>query len=113
MNQKILCLTDVSFSDYVLGLDSIESNKLFLIDFWAEWCNPCIKMSGIIEDIASEFVNKLTVVKLNVDNNPVITKKYNIRSIPTLLLIRKGVVLSTSIGVVSKQKLKVFIDTYL
>lgn len=113
MNQMILCLTDVNFADYVLNSDSIKNNKLFLIDFWAEWCNPCVRMSSIIEELSIEFVNKLTIAKLNIDNNPIITKRYNIRSIPTLLLIRKGIVLSTSIGMVSKQNLQNFINSYL
>lgn len=113
MNSKILCLTDINFADYVLNPDNIKNNTLFLIDFWAEWCNPCIRMSSIIEELSVEFDNKLTVAKLNIDDNPVITKKYNIRSIPTLLLIREGIVLSTSIGMVSKEKLQNFINLYL
>lgn len=110
MNQTILYVTDENFSNYVLDSATFKNNELFLIDFWAEWCIPCQKMSSIIEEIAIEFDNKLKVAKLNIDNNPVITKKYNIKSIPTLLLIRKGVVLSSLVGLVSKQKLTEFIN---
>lgn len=113
MNQVILCLTDSNFSDCVLDSISLENNELFLIDFWAEWCFPCKRITSIIEEIAIEFDNKLKVAKLNIDDNPIITKKYNIKSIPTLLLIRKGIVLSTSVGLVSKQQLKEFISKYI
>lgn len=113
MNQTILCLTDDNFSEYVLNPVSVENNELFLIDFWANWCNPCKIIAPIIEEIAIELHDKLKVAKLNIDDNPVITKNYNIRSIPTLLLIRKGMVLSTQIGVISSKKLKEFISTYI
>lgn len=113
MNQKILCLNDANFSDHVLDIVNIKNNELFLIDFWADWCNPCKMIAPIIEEIASEFIDKLKVFKLDIDKNPIIIKKYNIKSIPTLLLIRKGVVLSTKIGLVSKETLREFINTYI
>lgn len=113
MKQTILCLTDSNFSSCVLRASDFKNNELFLIDFWAEWCIPCKKMSSILEEIAIEFNNKLKIAKLNIDDNPIVTKKYNIRSIPTFLLIRKGVVLSTLVGMVSNKKLKEFISTYL
>lgn len=113
MNQTILCLTDDNFSDYVLNPVSIKNNELFLIDFWADWCNPCKMLSPIVEEIALEFNDRLKVAKLNIDSNPIVTKNYNIRSIPTLLLIRKGIVLSTQLGLVSIKQLKEFINTYI
>lgn len=113
MNQTILCLTDSNFSDHVLSPVSIENNTLFLIDFWAGWCSPCKVISPIINDIAFNFDDKLKVAKLNIDENPITTKTYNIKSIPTLLLIRRGVVLSTKIGVVSKKNLEEFVNTYI
>lgn len=113
MNQTILCLTDANFEDQVLSLTHIENNELFLIDFWADWCNPCKMLAPIVEEIAVCFHDRLKVAKLNIDSNPIVTNKYNIRSVPTLLLIRKGVVLSTQIGLLSRKKLKEFINTYI
>lgn len=113
MSQLILCVTDSNFENIVLHPVYPKDSELFLVDFWAEWCAPCRTMSSIIEDIAIEFNKKLTVAKLNIDDNPTITKKYNIRSIPTLLLIQKGVVLSTLVGVASNKKLREFVSTYL
>lgn len=113
MNQLILCLTDTNFSDYVLNPASIKNNELFLIDFWASWCHPCKTIAPIIEDIAIEFKDKIKVAKLDIDSNPITTKNYNIKSIPTLLLIRNGKILSTKIGILSKKELMEFIETYV
>lgn len=113
MNQNILCLTDKNFKECILNDVSIENNELFLVDFWADWCNPCKMIEPIINEIAIEFQGKLKVAKLNIDNNPIVTKNYNIKSIPTMLIIRKGIVLSTKIGLVSAKQLKEFINTYI
>lgn len=113
MDQPILCLTDSNFSDHVSDPINIENNVLFLVDFWADWCNPCKIIAPIIEEIANEFNDKIKVIKLNIDSNPITTKHYGIKSIPTLLLIKKGVVLSTQVGLISKNQLRDFINTYL
>ncbi|WP_159715060.1 thioredoxin [Blochmannia endosymbiont of Camponotus nipponensis] len=111
MSRIIVQLTDSNFKEIVLNSVNQES-KLFLVDFWAEWCNPCKVMIPILEDIAVEFDDILKVAKLNIDENPVTTKNYGIRSIPTLLLIRHGTVLSTKVGLLSKQKLQEFLKMY-
>lgn len=113
MSKTILCLTDSNFSENVSNASVIKNNVLFLIDFWAEWCNPCRMIAPILEEISVEFNDRIKVAKLNIDNNPIITNKYNIKSIPTLLLIKNNRVLSTKVGLISKQQLKDFIDTYL
>lgn len=112
MNQIINNFTDSNFQEEICNSNN-KKNELFLIDFWAEWCNPCKAISSILEDIAIEYNNKLKIVKINIDKNPIITKTYNIRSIPTLLLIKNGTVLSTKIGLLSKQQLQEFLKAHL
>ncbi|URJ33225.1 thioredoxin [Candidatus Blochmannia vicinus] len=108
----IIHLTDSDFKEKVLNSIN-QDNKPFLIDFWAEWCNPCKAMTPILEDIATEFHDKLKIAKLNIDKNPITTKNYGIRSIPTLLLMHHGKVLSTKIGLLSKQNLQEFLKKYI
>ncbi|ADV33963.1 thioredoxin [Candidatus Blochmanniella vafra str. BVAF] len=113
MSQNILCLTDDNFSEYFSDSVNVKNNFLFLIDFWAEWCNPCKMLAPILEEIAVEFRGKIKVAKLNIDSNPIVTKKYNIRSIPTLLLIKNDTIVATKVGLMSKQQLCDFINTYV
>ncbi|XOD70305.1 MAG: thioredoxin TrxA [Sodalis sp. (in: enterobacteria)] len=108
MNDKILCLSDNSFEK-----DILQNNGLFLVDFWAEWCTPCKLISVSLEEIADEFEDKLIIAKLNIDKNPKTTKKYGVRSIPTLLLFRNGEVVGTKVGMLSKEHLKEFFNTQL
>lgn len=112
MSQIIQNLTDSNFQNEVCNSNN-KKNELFLIDFWAEWCNPCTVIATILEEIAAEYNKKLKIAKLNIDENPIITKNYNIRSIPTLLLIKDGIVLSTKIGLLSKQQLQKFLNIYV
>lgn len=112
MSQIIQDLTDSNFQNEVCNSNN-KKNELFLIDFWAEWCNPCTIIAAILKEIAIEYNDKLKIAKLNIDANPIITKTYGIRSIPTLLLIKNGTVLSTKIGLLSKQQLQKFLDTYV
>lgn len=111
MNQIIKNLTDSDFKNEICSTNN--KNEIFLIDFWAKWCNPCVTMTTILEEIAVEYKNKLKIVKINIDENPITTKTYNIRSIPTLLLIQNNTLLSTKIGLLSKQQLQKFINTYV
>lgn len=112
MNQIIAHLTDSNFKEKVLHFTN-QKNNLFLVDFWAEWCNPCKAMTPILEDIAVEFNDTLKVAKLNIDENPITTKNYGIKSIPTLILIRNGTTLSTKIGLLSKQELQEFLKMHI
>src|SRR5688572_23190605 len=77
--------TDANFKSKVLS-----SNQLSVVDFWAPWCGPCRAMGPVIEDLAKEYNGKVNIGKLNVDDNPNVSYKYNIRSIPTLLFIKDG-----------------------
>ena len=85
--------TDADFEEKVL-----KSDKPVLVDFWAAWCGPCRQIAPSLEAIASEHSEKLTVVKLNIDENPAIAAKYGIMSIPTMNVYRNGEVVKTIVG---------------
>ena len=90
-------LTDANFQETVLS-----SDKVTVIDFWAEWCGPCRAVAPVIEELAIEYEGQAIVGKVNVDNNPGISAKYGIRNIPTLLFIKNGEVVDKQVGAVPK-----------
>ncbi len=97
---KPIEITDNNFESEVL-----KSDLPVLIDFWAVWCGPCKIIAPVVEEIANEYDGKLKVGKLDVDNNQQTSVKYGIRSIPTLLLFKDGVVVDTIIGAVPKSQI--------
>lgn len=105
---KLLQVTDNSFEQEVL-----KSSKPVLVDFWAERCNPCKMIAPVLEELSGSYEGKLTIAKLNVDENHDITVRYGILSIPTLLLFKEGEVIATKIGAASKSQLMAFIDSHL
>lgn len=108
MSDKIVHLTDNSFDSNVL-----KAEGSILVDFWAEWCGPCKMIAPILDEIAEEFAGKLTITKLNIDQNPATAPKYGIRGIPTLLLFKNGEVAATKVGALSKGQLKDFLNANL
>jgi thioredoxin 1 len=103
-----LDVTDATFESEVLS-----SDKTILVDFWAEWCGPCRAVSPILDQIASEHSDKITVVKLNVDDNPQTAAKYQITSIPAMKVYRGGEVVKTVIGAKPKGALEQDLAAYL
>jgi thioredoxin 1 len=91
-------LTDENFKEAVLDKQGVA-----VVDFWAEWCGPCLMIGPVIEELANEYEGKVLVGKLNVDENPGISMKYGIRSIPTILVIKNGEVVDKLVGAASKQ----------
>ena len=101
----VIHITDASFATEVLNASSPV-----LVDFWAAWCGPCKMIAPILDEIADEYTGKLTIAKLNIDENPATAPKYGIRGIPTLLLFKNGEVAATKVGALSKTQLKEFLD---
>ena len=108
MSDNIVHTNDSSFE-----ADVLNSDKPALVDFWAEWCGPCKMIAPILEEAASEYVDKMSVVKLNVDESPNVAQKFGIRSIPTLMLFKDGAVQAQKLGAMSKSQLTEFLDTNL
>ncbi|ATF09607.1 thioredoxin TrxA [Candidatus Enterovibrio altilux] len=108
MNDKILQLTDDNFETNV-----INATGPLLVDFWAEWCGPCKMIAPILDEISEEYKEKITIGKLNIDQNAGIPPKFGIRGIPTLLLFKEGSVAATKVGALSKTQLKEFLDANL
>jgi thioredoxin 1 len=105
MSQNAKTVTDQSFE-----ADVLKSAQPVLVDYWAEWCGPCKMIGPIVEESAVQYADRLSVAKLNVDESPAIARRYNVRSIPTLMLFKDGAPVATHVGSLSKSQLQAFID---
>jgi thioredoxin 1 len=103
----------VHTSDAAFAQDVLKSDRPVLLDFWAEWCGPCKMIAPILDEIASEYQDRLKIAKLNIDENPQTPPKYGIRGIPTLILFKNGTVEAQKVGALSKSQLLAFLDANL
>lgn len=100
--------TDANFKEAVL-----DQEGLAVVDFWAEWCGPCRMVGPIIEELATEYAGKVAIGKVDVDQNPEISMKYNVRSIPTILVLKNGEIVEKQVGVTTKKVLADKIEAHL
>ena len=108
MSEHIQYVSDATFDAEVL-----QSPLPVLVDYWAEWCGPCRMIAPILDEIAKEYAGRLSVAKLNVDENQQTPQKYGIRGIPTLMLFKNGNIEATKVGALSKSQLAAFIDSHI
>ena len=103
----------VHTTDATFAQDVLKSDKPVLLDFWAEWCGPCRMIAPALEEIAGDLGDKVTIAKLNIDENPQTPHKFGIRGIPTLILFKNGTLEAQKVGAVSKSQLSAFLDSNL
>ena len=108
MSDKIVYTDDSGFEAEVL-----QSEQAVLVDFWAEWCGPCKMIAPLLDEMADTYADRMTIAKLNIDENPNTPNKYGIRSIPTLMLFKDGAVIAQKLGAMSKSQLTEFLETNL
>jgi len=108
MSESILNVSDDSFEK-----DVINSEAPVLVDFWAEWCGPCKMIAPILDEISSEYGERVTIAKINIDDNQATPQKFGVRGIPTLMLFKNGELEATKVGAVSKSQLTAFLDSNL
>ncbi|PKM11392.1 MAG: thiol reductase thioredoxin [Gammaproteobacteria bacterium HGW-Gammaproteobacteria-3] len=105
MSESVLHVTDGEFNETV-----IKADGPVLVDYWAEWCGPCKMIAPVLDEIAKDYAGRLTVAKVNIDDNPQTPQHYGVRGIPTLMLFKDGEVEATKVGALSKSQLADFID---
>jgi thioredoxin 1 len=107
-SDTIVHVTDASFE-----ADVLKAGQPVLLDFWAEWCGPCRMIAPMLEEVAGEYQGKITIAKLNIDENPRTPQRFSVRGIPTLILFKNGQVEGQKVGALRKSDLAAFLDSKL
>lgn len=108
MSDLVLQVSDSEFDEAV-----VKAAGPVLVDYWAPWCGPCKMITPLLDVLAVEYAGKLTIVKLNIDDNPATPQHYGVRGIPTLMMFKNGEVEATKVGALTKAQLADFIDSNL
>lgn len=108
MSEFTKAVTDASFE-----ADVLKSSKPVLVDFWAEWCGPCKMIAPVLEELAKELGDTVTIAKVNVEENPETPTNFGVRGIPTMILFKDGAPVATKVGALPKEKLKAWIESAL
>jgi thioredoxin 1 len=102
-----------SVTDDNFGIEVLNSDKPVLVDFWAEWCGPCRMIGPALEELSTELGEKVTIVKLNIDDSPVTPARYGVRGIPTMILFKNGEAAATKVGAAPKSQLQGWLEGQL
>ena len=103
-------MAPVKVSDASFQNDVLNSKKPVVVDFWAEWCGPCRMIAPALEELSNELGEKVTIAKINIDENPGVPQKYGVRGVPTLMIFSQGQVAATKVGALPKSKIKEWIE---